>query len=152
MYVDRPGDRRYVCPIVGRVQLRKPVFIGAFSRAPRIDYETFRVPSLMSKRTIRIPGKGGWRRRRDLRLRHCSSVEQLSRSLSPTDLAKMPNSRLESFSIRNVKCQHLCCCQNNVQVQHTCRCIHYLRSAAGICHGQGLAGCNCSCLLTRSRD
>ena len=36
--------------------------------------ETFRIPSLMSIRTIRIPDEGRLRRRRDLRLRRSDRV------------------------------------------------------------------------------
>ena len=59
-------------------------------------------PPLMSKKTIRIPYEGGWQRKRYLRPRRCDRVRQLSRSHTPTDLtqtvlAKMTNSRLESF-------------------------------------------------------
>ena len=38
------------------------------------DCETFRIPSLMSKRTIGIPDDGRWRRTRELRLGRCNRV------------------------------------------------------------------------------
>jgi len=64
----------------------------------RDDYETLRIPSVMYKRTIRIrdergdSGAGG-----TYVLRHCNrvAVEQNFRNLTPTDAAKMQNSRLE---------------------------------------------------------
>jgi len=40
------------------------------------DRETFRIPPLMSKRTIRIPDEKGWRRRRDLTP---AALQQLSK-------------------------------------------------------------------------
>jgi len=43
-------------------------------RGRESDYETFRTPTLMSRRTIRKPDDGGWRRRRDLRLWLCHRV------------------------------------------------------------------------------
>jgi len=58
------------------------------------DSETLRMPHLMSKRTIRLPDVGGWRRRWDLGFASATLQATVSRSLTPTDLAKMPNSRL----------------------------------------------------------
>jgi len=42
--------------------------------------ETFRTPSMMLKKTIRVQDEGGWRRRRGLRLRHYSGVSAEQRT------------------------------------------------------------------------
>jgi len=58
--------RSISCHPVGRPGRVGPGIVGDN------DYETFHIPPLMSKRKIRTPNDGGWRRRRDLRLRHCN--------------------------------------------------------------------------------
>jgi len=76
------------------------------------DYGTFRVPPLMSKRTMGIRDEGGWRRRRrDLRLRHCNRVtveqkfntDQSGKNAEST--SRMTNDCIE----RSANCTPSCC-------------------------------------------
>jgi len=61
------------------------------------DYETFRVPALVSKRTMRMLDEGWWRR-------HCNRVAEVQHRLI---------SRLQSLCnvfAENENCLQLCCC------------------------------------------
>jgi len=68
-------------------------------RGRESDYETFRTSTLMSRRTIRKPDDGGWRHRRDLRLRHCDrvAVEQEFNTDLSGENAECTSSRLQLF-------------------------------------------------------
>jgi len=70
------------------------------TRAAALDSETFRIPPLMSKRTIRIPDEGWWRCRRDLRLRRYDRAAVKQKSDRNLNLSKMPTSSHELFSLR----------------------------------------------------
>jgi len=59
---------------------KKIVRTAAAMRAVATITETFRMPPLMPGKTIRIQYDGEWRRRRDLHLRRCVRVQQLSRT------------------------------------------------------------------------
>jgi len=45
------------------------------------DYETFRTPPLMPRRTIRMADEGWWRRRRGDDVRGTANVQQLTKRL-----------------------------------------------------------------------
>ena len=74
-------------------------------------YETFHIPPLASRKTLRILGEGtsAWAELTSGALRPYTAVEQNFRSLTRTNLAKMPNSRVD-LSAQSLNRMQLCCC------------------------------------------
>jgi len=71
--------------------------LPVYKHSHGIDSETFRIPPSMSNTAIRIRDEGVWSGVGGTYVCGTAAVSQLSRSSTRTDLATLPDSRLESL-------------------------------------------------------
>ena len=116
------AESQQSCKLVGHAEWRSPVdglllerTIGQSVSTPQVaascrDCGTFRVPPLMSKRTIRIPYEGWWRGRRDLHLRRCDRVAVEQKFYTDCSGENSVFTSRIIVLIRSVISIQLCCC------------------------------------------